>query len=423
MSHRALIFGTLAVGETKISGISQGEDVARTEEALRNLGAEILAPEPDKRPDKRIVRGCGVGGLWEPESVLDLGNSGTGTRLLMGVVATQSLTTYFTGDPSLSGRPMNRVVLPLERMGAEITARKGNLLPLSVRGTATPIPIEYTMPVPSAQVKSAILLAALNTPGRTTVIEPTPSRDHTERMMEYFDAAISIAESVEGLRHISVEGETELAGRPVTVPGDPSSAAFLVAAALTVPHSDITIENVGTNPLRTGFFETVRDMGANIAMSNLRVDNGEPVADIRVQHSHLVGIEVPPQRAPTMIDEYPILAALAAVAEGQTVMRGVGELRVKESDRISAMTAGLRACGVTVEELDDGLAISGTGGAVPGGATVSSHLDHRIAMSFLQLGMTAKEPVTVDDAGTIDTSFPEFVEIMNGLGAELHPPP
>ena len=419
MSHRALIFGTLAVGETKISGISQGGDVARTEEALRHLGAEILAPEPDKR----IVRGCGVGGLWEPESILDLGNSGTGTRLLMGVVATQCLTTYFSGDPSLSSRPMNRVVLPLERMGAEITARKGNLLPLSIRGTATPIPIEYTMPVPSAQVKSAILLAALNTPGRTTVIETTPSRDHTERMMEYFDAAISITEDVAGVRHISIEGETELTGRPVTVPGDPSSAAFLVAAALAVPHSDITIENVGTNPLRTGFFETVRDMGANITMSNLQMKNGEPVADIRVQHSHLAGIEVPPERAPIMIDEYPILAALAAVAEGQTVLRGVGELRVKESDRISAMTAGLRACGVTVEEFDDGFTICGTGGAVPGGATVSSHLDHRIAMSFLQLGMTAKEPIAVDDTGTIDTSFPEFVEIMNGLGAELHPPP
>ncbi len=418
VSHRALIFGTLSVGETEIAGLSQGEDVARTEAALRHLGAEILAPEPDKR----IVHGCGVGGLWEPESVLDLGNSGTGTRLLMGVVATQGLTTHFTGDPSLSARPMNRVILPLERMGAEISARNGNLLPLSIRGTATPVPIEYTMPVPSAQVKSAILLAALNTAGRTTVIEPTPSRDHTERMMAYFDAAISITEDVDGLRHISIEGETELTGRPVTVPGDPSSAAFLVAAALAVPHSDITIENVGNNPLRTGFFETVRDMGANITMSNLRMENGEPVADMRAQHSHLTGIEVPPERAPTMIDEYPILAALAAVAEGQTVMRGVGELRVKESDRISAMTAGLRACGITVEEFEDGFTISGTGGPVPGGATVISHLDHRIAMSFLQLGMTATEPVAVDDAGTIDTSFPEFVETMNGLGAELHPP-
>ena len=340
----------------------------------------------------------------------------------MGTVATQDLTTHFSGDASLSARPMNRVILPLERMGVEITARDGGRLPLTVRGTPTPVPIEYTLPMPSAQVKSAILLAALNTPGRTTVIEPRPSRDHTERMMAHFEAGISLNECSEGLRQITVEGEAELTGRPVAVPGDPSSAAFLVAAALAVPHSDITIENVGTNPLRTGFFDTLRDMGANVVTSNIRVENGEPVADMRIQYSQLVGIEVPPERAPTMIDEYPVLAALAATVEGQTVMRGLGELRVKESDRISAMTAGLQACGVPVEEFEDGLVVSGNGDFVPGGTIAATHLDHRIAMSFLVLGMASQNSIAIDDDATIDTSFPEFVEIMNGLGAALSPP-
>lgn len=419
ISHRALIFGALAVGETKIDGLSHGEDVLRTEAALHHLGAEIDTPEAGAR----IIHGRGVGGFREPTAALDLGNSGTGTRLLMGAVASQKLTVQFTGDASLSSRPMSRVILPLERMGAEITAREGNLLPLTVRGSAMPIPIEYELPVPSAQVKSAILLAALNTPGRTTVIEPLPSRDHTERMMSHFNAAVSLEEDGNGVRRISVQGEAELEGRTIAVPGDPSSAAFLIAAALAVPGSDISIANVGTNPLRTGFFDTLRDMGADIAMSNQRTENGEPVADFRVRHGGLTGLEVPPERAPTMIDEYPVLAALAATAKGITIMRGVGELRVKESDRISTMVAGLRANGIQVEEFEDGLTVEGREGSAPGGDTVATHLDHRVAMSFLILGMAADKPITVDDAATINTSFPEFVDIANGLGADLRTSP
>ncbi len=415
ISHRALIFGALSVGETVVTGLSRGDDVARTETALRHLGAEIQAPESDTR----VVFGRGVGGLCEPASILDLGNSGTGVRLLMGVVASHRLAAYFTGDASLSTRPMDRVILPLRRMGADISARDGNLLPLIVAGAHSPVPIEYVLPVPSAQVKSAILLAALNTPGRTSVVEPVPSRDHTERMLAHFGAAITEGEDSDGRRHIAVEGEAELTGRAVAVPGDPSSAAFLVAAALAVPGSRVTIENVGTNPLRTGFFDTLREMGADIELSNVRAIGGESVADVTVRHGGLVGIEVPPERAPTMIDEYPVLAALAAGAEGRTVMRGVRELRVKESDRISAMTAGLRACGVTVDEFGDGLAVTGLGGPVPGAATVDARLDHRVAMSFLVLGMAAREPVVVDHAETIATSFPEFIDLITVLGAEV----
>ena len=415
ISHRALILGALAVGETPITGISRGEDVGRTAAALRHLGAEIL-PAAD---DVCLVHGCGVGGLCEPASILDLGNSGTGSRLLMGVAATQELTAHFTGDASLSSRPMNRVIVPLVRMGAAVDARDGGRLPLVVHGTATPVPIEYPLPVPSAQVKSAVLLAGLNTPGKTTVIEHTPTRDHTERMLAYFNGDIAWDEHEDGSRGISVRGEVELTARPVTVPGDPSAAAFLVAAALSVPDSDITIENVGTNPLRTGFIKTLMDMDADITMTNARVENGEPLSDIRVRYGTLTGIEVPPERAPTMIDEYPVLAALAATAEGETVMRGVRELRVKESDRISAMAEGMIACGVTVETFEDGLSVTGTGGSVRGGATVATYLDHRIAMSFLVLGMTSRESISIDDAVTIDTSFPGFADTMKGLGADI----
>ncbi len=415
ISHRALIFGALSVGETAVTGLSRGDDVARTETALRCLGAEIQAPEPDAR----VIFGRGVGGLREPASVLDLGNSGTGARLLMGAVASHRLTAHFTGDASLSTRPMDRVILPLRRMGADISARDGNLLPLIVAGARSPVPIEYVLPVPSAQVKSAILLAALNTPGHTSVVEPAPSRDHTERMLAHFGAAVTEGKDGDGRRRIAVEGEAELMGRAVAVPGDPSSAAFLVAAALAVPGSRVTIENVGTNPLRTGFFDTLREMGADIELSGARAVGGEPVADVTVRHGGLAGIEVPPERAPTMIDEYPVLAALAAGAEGRTVMRGVRELRVKESDRISAMTTGLRACGVTVDEFEDGLAVTGLGGPAPGGGGVDARLDHRVAMSFLVLGMASKEPVMVDHAETIATSFPEFIDLMTGLGAEV----
>lgn len=417
ISHRALILGALAIGETKITGISRGEDVAATESALRQLGIEIQT----WNPTSRIIVGCGVGGFHEPSSVLNLGNSGTGARLLMGAVASNSITTHFTGDASLSIRPMKRVVVPLERMGAEITSRGDGLLPLMIRGATTPVPIDYTLPVASAQVKSAILLAALNTPGRTTVTEPTPSRDHTERMLSHFNASISIQDALNGAKKIVVEGQPELTGRPISVPGDPSSAAFLMAAALMIPGSDIMIENVNINPLRTGFFDTLQDMGAEVQFSRSRTECGEPVADIRIRYGDLSGIEVPLERAPSMIDEYPVLGALASIAQGTTVMRGVGELRVKESDRISAMVAGLRHCGVSVVEFDDGFAVHGAGASIAGGAGVSSDLDHRIAMSFLLLGMVADNPVIVRDAQTIDTSFPEFVKIMNELGAEIHP--
>ncbi len=419
ISHRALIFGALSVGETVVTGLSRGGDVARTETALRHLGVEIRAPGPDTR----TVFGRGVGGLYEPASVLDLGNSGTSTRLLMGTVASHHLTAHFAGDASLSARPMDRVILPLRRMGASISARDGHLLPLTVAGTESPVPIEYVLPVPSAQVKSAILLAALNTPGRTSVIEPVPSRDHTERMMVHFGAAVAEGEDGQGRRRITVEGEAELTGRSVSIPGDPSSAAFLMAAALNVPDSRVTIGNVGINPLRTGFLDTLWEMGADIELAGLRAVGGEPTADVTVRHSRLAGIEVPPERAPAMIDEYPILAVLAAGAEGRTVMRGVRELRVKESDRISSVTAGLRACGVTVDEFEDGLAVAGLGGPVPGGAAVDTRLDHRVAMSFLVLGMASREPVVVNDAETIDTSFPEFLDLVTGLGAEVSQTP
>lgn len=419
ISHRALIFGALSVGETVVTGLSQGDDVARTEAALRHLGAEIRAPESDTR----VIFGRGVGGLCEPASVLDLGNSGTGARLLMGMVASHHITAHFTGDASLSNRPMDRVILPLRQMGAEISARDGNLLPLTVAGTQSPVPIEYVLPTPSAQVKSAVLLAALNTPGDTSVIEPVPSRDHTERMMAHFGATITEREDGDGRRRITVKGEAELTGCPVSIPGDPSSAAFLIAAALAIPASQVTIQNVGTNSLRTGFFDTLREMGANIESSSIQTVGGEPVADVTVKHSRLIGIHVPPERAPTMIDEYPVLAVLAASAEGQTVMRGVRELRIKESDRISAMTTGLRACGVTVDEFEDGFAVTGLGKPVPGGAAVHTYLDHRVAMSFLVLGMTSEEPIVVNGAEIIDTSFPEFMDLLTGLGAEVSQKP
>ncbi len=417
ISHRALILGALAVGETEITGISRGEDVAATESALRQLGVEIKV----RNSTARTVFGCGVGGFHEPSSVLDLGNSGTGVRLLMGAVASTSITTHFTGDASLSLRPMKRVVIPLEKIGSEITARNDGFLPLIIRGATTPIPIDYTLPVASAQVKSAILLAALNTPGRTTVTEPTPSRDHTERMLSHFNVPILIDDMQYGAKKIMVEGQSELTGMPISVPGDPSSAAFLLAAALMVPDSDITIKSVNINPLRTGFFDTLQDMGAEVQFSRKRIECGEPVADIRIRYGELSGIEVPPERAPSMIDEFPVLGVLASVAQGTTVMRGVSELRVKESDRISAMVIGLRKCGVSVVEFDDGFVVHGAKDSIVGGVVVSSDLDHRIAMSFLLLGMAADKPVTVSDAQTIDTSFPEFVNVMNELGAEVHP--
>jgi 3-phosphoshikimate 1-carboxyvinyltransferase len=419
ISHRALIFGALAVGESTVSGLLEGEDVLRTAAALRALGAEVTTgggPQAVYR-----IRGVGVGGLGEPDDVLDMGNSGTGARLLMGLVASHPIVSFFTGDASLRRRPMARVAEPLERIGARFVARQGIRLPLAVVGTPEPLPIEYRLPVPSAQVKSAVLLAGLNAPGRTTVIEPEPTRDHTERMLAYFGARVTVDTAPDGSRAIALDGQPELEPRHVAVPGDPSSAAFAAVAAAIVPGSAVTIERVGVNVLRCGLFETLIEMGAELAFSNRREEGGEPVADLSVRYRPLKGVGVPPGRAPRMIDEFPILAVAAAFAAGTTEIRGARELRVKESDRIAAMARGLAACGVAVEELEDGLIVRGSGRPPPGGARVATRMDHRIAMSFLVLGCGAAAPVEIDDARMIDTSFPGFAALMNGLGARMVP--
>lgn len=412
ISHRALILGGLAVGETRISGLLEGEDVLNTARAMEAFGATV------SREEKRgwRVRGVGVGGLSEPRKVIDMGNSGTGVRLLMGLAASHPLTATFTGDASLSGRPMGRVIRPLEAMGGRFEGRSGGRLPITVTGTNEALPIAYELPVASAQVKSAVLLAGLNTAGRTSVIEPTPTRDHTERMLAHFGAEVEIMEE-EDRRVITVNGYPELRGQTITVPGDPSSAAFLAVAALITPGSEITIENVGLNPHRTGLYDTLLEMGADLTITNRRDEGGEPVGDLIARSSQLSGVDVPAARAPSMIDEYPILAVAAAKAEGQTRMNGLAELRVKESDRLAVMARGLAACGITVEELDDGLIV--TGGKVPGGATVDTHLDHRIAMSFLILGLMADAPVTIDGSATIDTSFPGFAALLTQTGGRI----
>jgi 3-phosphoshikimate 1-carboxyvinyltransferase len=361
------------------------------------------------------VHGVGVGGLLQPQSALDMGNSGTSTRLLMGLVASHPITATFTGDASLSRRPMGRVIEPLGLMGADVTASPGGRLPLMVRGLCPPVPIAYRLPVASAQVKSAVLLAGLNTPGVTRVIEPVPTRDHSERMLKGFGAELWV-EDDGGERHIRLRGEAELRPQQITVPGDPSSAAFPIVAATIVPGSAVTIENVGVNPTRAGLYEVLRMMGAELAFSNPREVGGEPVADITACFSTLSGIEVPPELAPSMIDEYPILFVAAAFASGRTVMRGLDELRVKESDRIATMAEGLRAIGARVKELPDGLIVEGTGGEpLPGGGTVASKLDHRIAMSFAVAGLNCRAPVTVDDMSPVATSFPGFVELIGQL--------
>jgi 3-phosphoshikimate 1-carboxyvinyltransferase len=424
ISHRALMLGAIAVGETVIDGLLEGEDVRATAAALRAMGAEI-----ETKDGRWHVWGRGVGGLAEPAQVLDMGNSGTAARLLLGLLATHGLTATLTGDASLVQRPMGRVIEPLMRMGATFTSRDGKL-PVTVQGAgvsaAGPIPIAYTPPVASAQVKSAILLAGLNTPGETSVLEPRPTRDHTERMLRHFGAAIRIEDSAEG-RRATLSGEPELTGRTVTVPGDPSSAAFPLVAALLVPGSAVTVTGVGLNPLRAGLFDALRDMGADLTVANEREIAGEPVGDLTARHGPLTGITVPAERAPSMIDEYPVLAMAAACAKGVTRFEGVGELRVKESDRIDAVAAGLRMCGVDVETGPDWMVVHGLGGPPPGppadqekdGAAIETHLDHRIAMSFLVLGLAAKRPVTVDDAAPIETSFPHFADLMRGLGASL----
>ncbi len=415
ISHRALLIGALAIGETVIEGLLEGEDVLRTAEAVRALGARA-----ERGDDGHWrVRGVGLGGLREPDSVLDMGNSGTAARLLMGVLASHPLTAFLTGDASLRRRPMARVQSPLEQMGARIVARDGGRMPLAVVGTADPLPISYRLPVASAQVKSAVLLAGLNTPGRTTVIEENATRDHTERMLRHFGAELDSATGKDGAIAVSVTGQPELTGRNVPVPADISSAAFPLVAALVVPGSEVTLSGVGINPRRTGLLETLREMGAAIETGGEREVAGEPVADLHVTAGTLSGVEVPASRAPSMIDEYPVLAVAAACASGTTVMHGIAELRVKESDRLAAVARGLEACGVEVEEGADSLVVHGRGGAIPGGATIATDLDHRIAMSFLVLGCAATRPVTIDDASPIETSFPGFGSLMAELGAEI----
>jgi 3-phosphoshikimate 1-carboxyvinyltransferase len=416
ISHRALILGALTVGETRITGLLEGQDVLDTAAAMRAFGAEVV------RTGEGVwaVHGVGVGGFAEPDRVIDCGNSGTGVRLIMGAMATSPVTATFTGDASLVKRPMGRVTEPLALFGARAVGRAGGRLPMTLVGAAEPVPVSYRVPVPSAQVKSAVLLAGLNAPGETVVIEREATRDHTERMLAGFGARIVVEDAAEG-RVIRLTGRPELRPQAVAVPSDPSSAAFPVCAALIVEGSEIVVKNIGQNPTRTGLFLTLQEMGADLVLEGLREEAGEPVADIRVRFSPAMkGIEVPPDRAPSMIDEYPILSVVAALSEGRTVMRGVKELRVKESDRIDAMARGLEACGVRVEEDEDTLIVHGMGpGGVPGGATCATHLDHRIAMSFLCLGMAAQRPVSVDDAGPIVTSFPVFETLMRGLGSGL----
>ena len=413
VSHRALILGALAVGETRITGLLEGQDVLDTASAMRAFGAEVTRVGEGEW----VVHGVGVGGFAEPAGVIDCGNSGTGVRLIMGAMATTPITATFTGDASLSRRPMRRITDPLALFGAQITAREGGLLPVTIRGAAEALPVRYATPVASAQIKSAVLLAGLNAPGETVVIEAEPTRDHTERMLAGFGAQITTEVTDEG-RVITLTGRPELVAQPVAVPRDPSSAAFPVAAALLVPGSEITVSGVSRNPTRDGFYITLAEMGADLTWSDDRLEGGEPVADLTVRHGPLRGVAVPAERAASMIDEFPILAALAARAEGTTVMHGVAELRVKESDRIAAMADGLRASGVRVEDTADSLTVHGMG-AVPGGATVATHLDHRIAMSFLVLGLVSDAPITVDDGGPIATSFPDFLPLMRRLGADI----
>ena len=413
ISHRSIMLGALAVGETRVTGLLEGEDVLSTAAAMRAMGASV----------ERIgegewsVHGVGVGALLQPEAPLDMGNSGTSTRLLMGLVSSHAIETRFFGDASLSKRPMGRVIEPLSQMGAAFEAAEGDRLPLTVRGANPAVPITYRLPVASAQVKSAVLLAGLNTPGVTTVIEPVPTRDHSERMLRGFGAELEVEIDSEGVRTIRLRGEAELKPQTIEVPGDPSSAAFFIVAALIVPGSELTISNVGLNPTRAGIVEVLRQMGGDITELNPREVGGEPVADLLVRHSALKGIEVDPAIAPSMIDEFPALFVAAALAEGTTVTTGLEELRVKESDRISVMAAALTLAGARVAETEDGLTIHGTGGeALAGtgqaGGAVVTHLDHRIAMSMAIAGLASKAGVEVDDTRPIATSFPVFEALL-----------
>ena len=418
ISHRSLILGALSVGETRVEGLLEGQDVLDTAKAMRAFGAEVVR----HAPGAWSVHGVGVGGLAEPADIIDCGNSGTGVRLIMGTMATSPVTATFTGDASLRGRPMGRVTEPLGLFGARAYGRQGGRLPMTIVGAADPVGVSYVVPVPSAQVKSAVLLAGLNAPGETVVIEREATRDHSERMLAGFGAEIVVETLPEG-RVIRLKGQPELRPQEIVVPRDPSSAAFPVCAALITEGSDVLVPNIGLNPTRAGLFTTLREMGADLTYENLHDEGGEPVADLRARFSPaLTGIEVPPERAASMIDEYPVLSVVAAFAGGATVMRGVRELRVKESDRIDAMARGLRAAGITVEEGPDWWIVHGRGfGAVPGGVTVETRLDHRIAMSFLVMGLATTRPITVDDASPSVTSFPVFESQLTGLGAEIGP--
>ena len=415
ISHRAIMFASLAVGESRIEGLLEGEDVLTTAAAMRAMGATV------ERADNGVwtVHGVGVGGLLQPDTALDMGNSGTSTRLLMGLVASHPVTATFVGDASLSRRPMARVIEPLALMGADVTASPNGRLPLMVRGLCPAVPIRYTLPVASAQVKSAILLAGLNTPGVTTVIEPVPTRDHSERMLRGFGAALTVEDTPEG-KVISLHGEAELRPQAITVPGDPSSAAFWTVAALITPGSSLLIRNVLLNPTRAGLYEALKLMGGDIAVEQEREVGGERVGDLRVRHSALTAIDMPAELAPSMIDEYPALFVAAAFAQGRTVAHGAHELRVKESDRIATMATALAAAGVPVTEHDDGLTIEGTGDEpLPGGGRVETRLDHRIAMSMAVAGLHARKAIEVDDARPIATSYPAFLDTLARLGAPV----
>jgi 3-phosphoshikimate 1-carboxyvinyltransferase len=420
ISHRALMFGALAVGETRITGLLTGEDVLRTAAAMRALGAEITQ---DADGTWRVA-GRGVGGLTEPADVLDMGNSGTAARLLCGILASHPIFSVLTGDASLRRRPMRRVIDPLTATGARFVSRAGGLLPLAIEGARDALPLEYRVPVPSAQVKSAVLLAGLNARGTTRVEEPEATRDHTENMLRHFGATVQVEFAGTG-RIITLQGQPELRGADIVVPGDPSSAAFPLVAALLVPGSSVTIASVGLNPLRTGLFLTLEEMGAAATVANRRVEGGEPVGDLVVTGGTLRAVDVPPERAPTMIDEYPVLAVAAAGAVGTTRMRGLKELRVKESDRLSATAAMLSENGVRIEIEGDDMIVHGTGGtaegAPAGGAMVRTHMDHRIAMAALVFGLITEQAVRVDDASFIDTSFPGFAALMGQLGASIVP--
>ncbi len=413
ISHRSLMLSALAIGHSRVEGLLEGEDVLATAAAMKAMGGQI------DRDAEGVwhIHGVGVGGLLQPEAALDMGNSGTSTRLLMGLLASHDLTATFVGDASLSKRPMARVTQPLSRMGASFTTSPGDRLPLTMKGACPAVPLDYRLPVASAQVKSAILLAGLNTPGITRVVEPIPTRDHSERMLKGFGADLTVEIEADGTRIITLVGEAELQPQNIVVPGDPSSAAFPMVAALLVPGSQVTIANVGLNATRAGLINLLREMGGSIEVINAREVGGEPVGDLIVTASILKGVEPDPARAPSMIDEYPVAFVAAAFAQGRSIFRGLDELRVKESDRIATMAQGLRAIGVRVEELEDGIVIEGSGGALlTGGGPIATRLDHRIAMSFAVAGLVSKDGVTIDDMRPVATSFPTFVPLLRQLG-------